>query len=147
MCLDKNYPSLNLHTFSPALSFILSTLISLLDPLLKISSKCKNTALTKAYGTPTKRTCGAPKCRPPKLVDMNTFLYFKAKSSTNSPNFTSKLDSLEDLELLDLLLEWFINIRIKCFSHVVENELVFCESVDFKFLSKAKFFFVKKLEN
>jgi len=36
---------------------------------------------------------------------------------------------------------------VKCFNHVIERELKFCESADFDFFKQAKFSFIEKLED
>ena len=66
---------------------------------------------------------------------------------TNFGNSTSKLDSLEDIELPEHSLEGFIDIVVKWCNHVIERELVFFGFVDFDFSKKANFSFVEELEN
>jgi len=64
----------------------------------------------------------------------------------DSGNSTSKLDSIEDLGLLNLSIQWFINMGEKHVNHVIKMDLVFCKSVDFEFFNQAKFSFSEKLE-
>jgi len=64
--------------------------------------------------------------------------------SINSSN-SSKLELTEDLGIPDIPLEWFIDIGVKWFNHVVKRELVFCNFADFNFLRQAKIYIVKKL--
>ena len=67
-----------------------------------MSSKCKSTAPTKAYVRIAKRTCGAMKRRLPKSSKVTIALDYEVEFFTNSDNFTSKLNSLEDLGLPNL---------------------------------------------
>jgi len=59
----------------------------------------------------------------------------------------SKLNFLEDLELPDFPIEWFIDLAIKPCNHIVKKDLVHCKFVNFDFLKKAKVSFIEKLEN
>ena len=38
-------------------------------------------------------------------------------------------------------------MKVKCFTHVIKKELVFCKSVDYEFFKQASFSFIEKLEN
>ena len=67
--------------------------------------------------------------------------------SIDSRNLVSKLESLEDIGLPELPIEWFIDFGGKCYNHVVEKGLVRCEFVDFNFLGKAKFSLGKVKKN
>jgi len=53
---------------------------------------------------------------------------------------------LEDLGLSYLIFEWFTNFGVKCYNYVADQELVYCEFIDFDFLRNAKFPFAEKLE-
>jgi len=92
---------------------------------------------------PAKQTRGATKYWLPKSWEINTILDCKVELSTNSSNSFSKREHLEDLGLPDLSFEWFTNMGLKQFNHIVERELVFFEFVDFNFLRHVKFSFVK----
>jgi len=87
------------------------------------------------------------KRRASKSTEVTIVSYSEAELSTNSDNSTSKLDSLDDLALPDFPLEWFTNMGVKHFKHVIERELVVYEFVDFNFFKHAKFSFIEKLEN
>jgi len=77
---------------------------------------------------------------------MTSISDFKAELFTNSGNFISKLDFLEDLDLPNSLHEWFIDMGVKRFNHVIEWKPVLCDSIDVDFFKLVKFHFNEKLK-
>jgi len=64
----------------------------------------KNTALAKAFVTPPKGIPRTTKHQAPKSTVVTTSSDLEVALSTSSDDFTSKLDSLEDLSLPNLPL-------------------------------------------
>jgi len=100
-----------------------------------MSFKCQSTTLVETFTTPAKRTWDAVKRQAPKFTEIPTATYSKAEQSTNSVNSTSKLEYLKELGLVDLLLEWFIDMVVNHFKHVIEKELLLYVAVDFEFFN------------